>query len=192
MPDYEDILYRDLSAFTEMMAGSDYAPLIQRDLCTRIINRYRIALHPRVFMYTLMRSGRFGCENARAVVRSVQAYCHIRFEKPFADLGDTQKEAVCGLFVMEYVPKVMATLRMKLQVLLETEFIKRVDVVHLTDPSVSVLHRNTVWHDFATAVQEGLRAVHTEIYSHLTRLYAGIQITYRLRRRIEYLMNGSI
>ena len=166
MPDYEDILYRDLSAFTEMMAGSDCAPVIQRDMCTRIINRYRIALHPRVFTYTLMRSGRFGCENVMAVVRSVQAYCHIRFEKPFADLGDTQKEVVCGLFVMEYVPKVMAT---------QNEVAGPIrDGIHQASRrrpyhrSVG-LHRNTVLHDFATAVQEGLRAVHTEIDSHLTR-----------------------
>ena len=33
---------------------------------------------------------------------------------------------------------------------------KSVDVKHLIDAGVSVLHRNTIWHDFAVAIREGI------------------------------------
>ena len=83
-------------------------------------------------------------------------------------------------------------MRVKLQIVLETNFVKSVDVKHLIDAGVSLLHRNTIWHDFAVAIREGLRVVHEPIDEHLTRLYSGAELSAPLRRRIIYLIKNVV
>ena len=189
--DYEDLLVEHLSLFTHMMGESDYNAVVGERLCANTLHRYRIALHPRVITYTIMRSApKGGCECSIYAAKAVQHFCFGQFGLRFKDLCSVRRDFAINLFVREFTTRLFAAMRVRLQVVLETKFIKSVDVKHVVDANVSVLNRNTVWHDFAVAIREGLRTVHEPIDTHLTRLYFGVELSAPLRRRIIYLLKN--
>ena len=72
---------------------------------------------------------------------------------------------------------------------METEFIQRLEPSCLQHKTVSVLDRETVWHEFAKSVQDALEQVHSTIDVFLQRKYMNVKLTPQLRNRIEYLVN---
>ena len=110
-------------------------------------------------------------------VRTVVVYCRNRFNKKYSELDFTKREAVMGMFIIEFITRIVNATRMRLQIILETEFITRVNALHLTDRDTSILERDTILHTFAESVQNALKTVHKITDNFLQQLFIGVQLT---------------
>ena len=95
MPDYEGLLIEHLATFTRMVAESDYGVIVSQSMCENYMDRYRLAFHPRVVTYSLLRSGPRGCETAMYIVRSIRHYCHVPFNASYAQLNHSAGSGCC-------------------------------------------------------------------------------------------------
>ena len=78
--DYEDLLVNQLSLFAHMMGESNYNAVVGERVVKNILYRYRIALHPRVVTYTIMRAApKAGCEYSIYAAKTVQHFCFGQF-----------------------------------------------------------------------------------------------------------------
>ena len=97
-----------------------------------------------------------------------------------------------GMFIIEFITRMVNATRMHLQILLETEFITRVDAQHLIDRDTSILERDTILHTFAESVQDALKNVHKIIDNFLQQLFIGVQLTPILKQHIEHHLFFSL
>ena len=188
--DYSDLLERQLDLFADTLGHSDYNAVLPEDVCRSVLGRYRLGMHPRVIAYTILRAEeKEGCVHSAHAARATQQFCLNTYGVHFQDLTCIPRInfMVC-IFVVEYTQHVFASLRIRLQTVLETKFIRRLDVKHLIDTERSILTRTTVWHDFARDVKAALEVVHEHIDERLACRYAGVNLSPNMRRRITYLL----
>ena len=190
--DYDHLLRFQLGLFADALAASQYNVVLPKDVCLSILGRYRLGMHPRVVTYTILRGEeKEGSEHSIYAARATQKFCFNSYGVFFKDLqNESQANLMICIFVLEYSQHLFGNLRNRLQVVLETKFINRLDVRHLVDAERSVLERDTVWHEFAQCVKESLEIVHQPIGERLTCLYSGVELTPNVRRRIIYLLTN--
>ena len=189
--DYDDFLREQLSSFADMLSSTKYNAVVPEHLCRQVLGRYRLGMHPRVITYTILRAEpKEGCEYSIYAAKATQKFCFSQYGLVFEDLDESRQNLIINIFVLEYTQHLFASLRVRLQVALEMKFINRLNIKHLIDSEVSVLNRNTVWHEFAAAIKEGLRLVHEPIDERLVSIYSGPELSAPMRRRIIYLLNN--
>ena len=137
--DYSDLLGRQLSLFADRVARSDYNAVLPEDVCRSVLGRYRLGMHPRVLAYTILRAeDKEGCFHSVHAVRATQQFCCNTYGVVFGELRDEPRiNFMICIFVVEYTQHVFASLRLRLQTVLETKFIRRLDIAHLIDSESS-------------------------------------------------------
>ena len=187
--DYSDLLGRQLSLFADTLATSDYNAVLPEVVCRNVLGRYRLGMHPRVLAYTILQAEpKEGCVHSAHAVRGTQRFCSNTYGVLFGELREESRiNLMISLFVLEYTQHVFDSLRLRLQTVLETKFIRRLDVTHLIDSERSILTRSTVWHDFARDIKDALETVHEIIDERLACAYSGVELSPRMRKRIIYL-----
>ena len=190
--DYSGLLGSHLSLFADTLGRSDYNAVLPEDVCRSVLGRYRLGMHPRVIAYTILRAEeKEGSEHSSYAVRATQQFCFNSYGVAFEELLDIRRiNLMVFIFVVEYTQHVFANLRMRLQTVQETKFIRRLDVKHLIDPERSILDRTTVWHDFARDIKDALEVVHGSINERLECAYSGVELSPNMRRRIIYLLKN--
>ena len=190
--DYSDLLGSQLSLFADTLGRSDYNAVLPEVVCRSVLGRYRLGMHPRVIAYTILQAeDKEGCVHSVHAVRATQQFCYNSYGVYFEELKSIPKiNLMICIFVVEYTHHVFANLRMRLQTVLETKFIRRLDVKHLIDPERSILERTTVWHDFASDIKDALEVVHGSINERLECAYSGVELSPNMRKRIIYLLKN--
>ena len=190
--DYDPFVKRQLSLFADMMVESEYNLIVPEDICRGVLHRYRLAMHPRVITFTILRAEpKEGSEHSVYAARSTQQLCATQYDGLlFKDMCECVQNVYISVFVLAYTRHLFTGLKDHLQAVLETKFIRRINLRHLIDSEVSILKRKTVWHEFADAIKEGLRVVHEPIDEMMDRTYTGPQLTIPMRKRIIYLINN--
>ena len=190
--DYNDLLVRQLSLFADTLAASEYNSVLPEDVCRSVLSRYRVGMHPRVVTYTILRAEpKEGCEHSIYAARATQQFCYNYYGMLYKDLDNEFKSnlMIC-VFVLEYTQHLFGSLKIRLQAVLETKFINRLNIRHLVDTEVSILDRNTVWHEFAQVIKDSLGVVHQPIDARLVCLYSGVELSPNMRRRVIYLLKN--
>ena len=178
--DYSDLLGRQLSLFADRVARSDYNAVLPEVVCRNVLGRYRLGMHPRVLAYTILRAeDKEGCVHSVHAVRATQQFCYNSYGLVFEELKSIPKiNLMICIFVVEYTQHVFASLRLRLQTVLETKFIRRLDIAHLIDSERSILERTTVWHEFARDIKDSLEVVHGAINERLECAYSGVELSH--------------
>ena len=191
--DYNDLLVRQFDVFANALARTQYNAVLPEDVCRSVLSRYRLGMHPRVIIYTILRAkDKEGSEYSSYAARATQQFCYNCYGVLFKDLevdGPKSNLMIC-IFVLEYTQHIFESLKKRLRTVLETKFINRLNVRHLVDSEVSVLDRSTVWHDFARAVKEYLGVIHVPIDAQLACLYSGVELSPNMKKRIIYLLKN--
>ena len=188
--DYSGLLKEHLDLFATTLGESHYNAVLPEDVCRSVLGRYRLGMHPRVLTYTILQAEpKEGCVHSEHAVRGTQQFCINTYGVQFHELTCVSRMnfMVC-IFVVEYTQHVFASLRLRLQTVLESKFIRRLDVKHLIDTERSILTRKTVWHDFAKDVKDALDVSHEFIDARLACDYAGVNLSPNMRKRILYLL----
>ena len=174
------------------MARSDYNAVLPEVVCRNVLGRYRLGMHPRVLAYTILRAeDKEGCVHSVHAVRATQQFCYNSYGLVFEELRDEPRiNFMICIFVVEYTQHVFASLRLRLQTVLETKFIRRLDIAHLIDSERSILERTTVWHEFARDIKDSLEVVHGAINERLECAYSGVELSPCMRKRIIYLLKN--
>ena len=190
--DYDDLLSFQLGLFADALAASQYNAVLPKDVCQSVLGRYRLGMHPRVVTYTILRGeDKEGSEHSIHAARATQKFCFNSYGVFYKDLhNEFQANLMICIFVLEYTQHLFGNLRNRLQVVLETKFINRLNIRHLVDAERSVLERDTVWHEFAQCIKDSLETVHQLIDERLTCLYSGVELTPNMRRRVIYLLEN--
>ena len=184
VPDYSDLLGRQLSLFADTLATSDYNAVLPEVVCRNVLGRYRLGMHPRVLTYTILEAEpKEGCVHSAHAVRATQRFCSNTYGVLFGELREESSvNLMISLFVLEYTQHVFDSLKLRLQTVLETKFIRRLDVKHLIDSERSILTRSTVWHDFARDIKDALETVHEIVDERLACAYSGVGLSPRMRK----------
>ena len=191
--DYSGLLKEHLDLFATTLGESHYNAVLPEDVCRSVLGRYRLGMDPRVIAYTILKAeDKEGCAHSQHAVRGTQQFCINTYGVHFQELTCISRInfMVC-IFVVEYTQHVFASLRLRLQTVLESKFIRRLDVKHLIDTERSILTRKTVWHNFAEDVNAALDITHEHIDARLACDYAGVNLSPNIRKRILYLLSTT-
>ena len=155
-----------------------------------VFDRYRLGMDPRVLAYTIMvAENKEGCEHSLHAVRGTQQFCINTYGVQFKDLiNPGEITFMLAIFVVEFTQHVFGSLRLRLQTVLESKFVRRLGVEGLIDANQSILCRQTVWHEFAVAINAALDISHEQIDDRLACDYAGVKLSPNMKRRILYLL----
>ena len=193
--DYDNLLKMQFNLFEDTLARTKYNAVLPEDVCRSIFCRYRLGMHPRVLTFTILSAeDKEGSEHSHYAAQMTQNFCFDSFGVLFKDLEVDRPPfnlMIC-LFVLEFTQHIFRSLRRRLQIVLETKFINRLDSKYFVDSEVSILDRSTIWHDFASEIKEGLAVIHELIDTKLAILYSGVELTPNMRRRIIYLLKNII
>ena len=126
MPDYSDRICEILADVVEIIDESDFSSVIPRLRCEGIFARYILTLHQRMFTFMIMKIG-MRTHVVSAAIAIVSAYIHIRFGMSYRDLSECDREGVLGSFTLYFVSRIINATRMRLQIVLESEFISNLD-----------------------------------------------------------------
>ena len=193
VPDYSGLLKDHLDLFATALGESHYNAVLPEDVCRSVLDRYRFAMNPRVIAYTIQIAERKeGSVHSLHAVRGTQQFCINTFGVQFQELTDKSKiDFMLAIFVVEFTQDVFASQRISLQTVLESKFIRRLDVERLVDLGQSILFRSTVWHDFARDINDALDISHEHIDAKLACKYAGVRLSPNMRKRILYLLRNT-
>ena len=189
MQDSNPEISRLLLPLVSSIENSEFASILTLSTSTEIMERYRVTLHARTFTYMVMRLG-LATDVVGDSSRMIVTYTNVRFGKLFKDLEEKQKQSVLGVFIVDFITRMVNFTRVRLQIILETEFIKHLDPNCLINRRLSILERDSSIHLFAAMVQTVLTDIHKDIDIYLQTLFVGVRITAPFRARIESLINA--
>ena len=193
VPDYSGLLKEHLDLFATTLGESHYNVVLPEDVCRSVLGRYRLDMDPRVIAYTiLVADDKEGCVHSQHAVRGTQQFCINTYGVRFQELTCMGRiNFMLAIFVVEFTQNVFVSLRIRLQTVLESKFIRRLDVERLIDTERSILFRSTVWHEFASDINAALDITHEHIDGRLACDYAGVKLSPNMRKRILYLLMST-